>query len=152
MDSVATEALLKVLKAACEDSAEARFLHRLHCVSLVAQGRSAQEVAQWHADDPSSVARWVRRYEETGIEGLREGQRSGRPGKLGSEDLVVLAEDLRKPPAAFGYRRPAWNGNLLATHLEERYGISLSVRQCQRLLRQLLPSTPDPSDAQSPSA
>jgi transposase len=152
MDAVAREALLKALEAACDDSVEARFLHRLHCALLVGAGRSAQEVAQWYADDPSSVARWVRRFRESGVEGLREGRRSGRPGKLGSQQLQAVTSDLRKSPAAFGYGQSAWNGNLLAAHLAACYETHMSVRQCQRLLRQLLPPSPRSDDAEGPCA
>lgn len=131
--------LLRALQEARQRSADARFLHRLHCVLLVEQGRSTQEVAQWYAAAPSSVARWVRQFNESGLEGLREGRKSGRPGKLGSEHLQALREDLQQPPTAFGHGQAAWDGKLLATHLAARYEVRLSVRQCQRLLRQLLP-------------
>lgn len=141
----------EALEAACRDSAEARFLHRLHCVLLVAEGRSAQEVAQWHGADPSSVARWVRRFDEQGPDGLRNGQRSGRPGRLDSEQLQALSADLKKHPRVFRYVESNWNGSLLATHLETRYGVNLSVRQCQRLLRQLIPNDPPPADGAAPA-
>ena len=143
--------LLRALETACQGSAEARFLHRLHCVLLVLQGCSGQEVAQWHADDPSSVARWVRRFDECGLEGLREGRRSGRPGKLESKHLQALTEDLEKPPNVFGYAKASWNGTLLSAHLKEKYRVSLSVRQCQRLLRQLSTASPRPKDIGAPS-
>ena len=143
--------ILQALETACRDSAEARFLHRLHCVLLVLQGCSGQEVAEWHAADPSSVARWVRRFDESGLEGLREGRRSGRPGKLGSKHLQALGDDLSKPPDVFGYAKASWNGTLLAAHLKQQYGVSLSVRQCQRLLRQLTAPNPRPNDAAAPS-
>ena len=34
----------------------------------------------------------------------------------------------------FGYREESWNGKLLSQHLEDRYAVPISVRQCQRLL------------------
>ncbi len=139
------ERVLQALNEARQRSADAHFLPRLHCVLLVEQGRSTQEVAQWYADDASSVARWLRQFNESGLEGLREGRKSGRPGKLGSEHRQALREDLRKPPTAFGYAQATWDGKLLATHLAARYAIRLSVRQCQRLLRQLLPRQPGPT-------
>lgn len=151
MDSARKNLLRETLEAACRKSAEARFLHRLHCVLLVAEGRSAQEVAQWHGVDPSSVARWVRRFNEHGLDGLREGRRAGRPGRLDSEQLKALSADLKKHPRAFRYVQATWNGFLLAAHLENRYGIRLSVRQCQRLLRQLMPEGPQPADDTAPA-
>jgi transposase len=120
-------------------------------VLLVAQGRTKQEVALWHGIDPSSVARWVRRFNQYGLDALRDGRRSGRPGRLDSEQLQALSADLKKHPRVFRYAQASWNGFLLATHLENRYGVNLSVRQCQRLLRQLMPEDPPPVDDAGPA-
>ena len=132
-------ALLDVLKEQLKQSSEARFLHRLHCVLLVSQGRSGIEVAGWFGDDPSSVARWVRCCREFGIQGLQDDQRSGRPAKLNIEQMRALERDLWQAPGAFAYDDPVWNGKLLAAHIQRRFDVELSVRQCQRLVRQVLP-------------
>lgn len=132
------ETLSDALKDASKSSLEACFLHRLHCVQLVAQGSSAQEVAHLFNDDPSSVARWVRHFKAFGVEGLRDDQKPGRPASLDPDQLRALQQLLgRTPAAALGYGGDHWSGKLLASHVEEQYGLSLSVRQCQRLLRQL---------------
>jgi len=51
-------------------SQEARYDHRLHGILLVTQGLSCREVAGLIADAHSTVAYWVRRYEEEGLAGL----------------------------------------------------------------------------------
>ena len=38
-------------------------------------------------DAPRSVEYWVRGFEESGLAGLREGERSGRPGRLNEKHL-----------------------------------------------------------------
>jgi transposase len=131
--------LLDVLKEQLKQSSEVRFLHRLHCVLLVSRGHTGVEVASWFGDDPSSVARWVRYYREFGIPGLQDDQRSGRPAKLNIEQMRALERDLCQTPSAFAYDDPVWNGKLLAAHIQRRFDVELSVRQCQRLLRQLHP-------------
>jgi transposase len=44
------------------------------------------------------------------------------------------------PPILAGRRRTMhWTGELLSIYLDRKYGVSLGLRQCQRLLKQLGP-------------
>ena len=69
--------------------------------------------------------------------GLREGERGGRPRRLSEKQLQQINAALRQMPRALGLGGNLWDGKTLAAWLERRYGISLGVRQCQRLFRQL---------------
>jgi transposase len=131
------ESLQAVLKAELQRLPESRLLHRLHCVLLVAEGHSCYEVACWFGENPRTVERWVHHANEYGIEGLRDEQKQGRSTKLRDDQRKRLQDNILTNPKELGYGRNAWNGVLLQTHLKRHYGIELSVRQCQRLLRQL---------------
>jgi hypothetical protein len=63
-------------------SEEARYDHRLHGLLLVSTGRSCTEVGALFGEAATTIQRWVRRFEESGFAGLREGDRSGRPRAL----------------------------------------------------------------------
>ncbi len=126
------EALNKELRL----SAKARFSHRLHSVLLVSAGYSCSEVAGCFGETPRTVQRWVRNFHEFGCDGLKDVQKSGRPKKLSREQLNELQRDVQSEPMAQDYGQTEWDGKLLATHVARRYGIVLSVRQCQRFLRQ----------------
>jgi transposase len=139
-----TESLRRSLKTEISRSAEARFLHRLHCLLLVGEGCNRSEIASWFGDDPGSVARWVRHYRAFGVQGLQDDQRSGRPGKLDIDQMKALERDLCQTPGEFAYDEPVWNGKLLAVHIKRRTEVELSVRQCQRLLQQLRPQVVAP--------
>jgi transposase len=118
-------------------SEESRYDHRLHGVLLVGQGLSAGQVAEWFGEDPRTVARWVHRFETRGFAGLHEGERPGRPPRLSPRQLAAVDRALRQPPRDLGYAQTLWDGKVLAHHVGERYGVSLGVRQCQRLFHQL---------------
>jgi transposase len=118
-------------------SEESRYDHRLHGLLLVTTGQSCREIARLFGEDASTVQRWVRRFEDRGLEGLREGERPGRPRQLDAGQWRQVAADLRRTPRAFGLEANLWDGPLLAEHLRRRFGIELGVRQCQRLFRQL---------------
>ena len=118
-------------------SDESRYDHRLHGVLLVAQGMTCPEVARLLGDSPRSVQYWLKRFEEDGLVGLSEKERSGRPSSLTEKQLAVVDKVLREAPVVHGLSGNLWDGKTLSAFIEKRFRISLGVRQCQRLFRQL---------------
>jgi transposase len=118
-------------------SDESRYDHRLHGLLLVTGGHSCQQVADLFGVDRRTVQRWVTRFESHGLEGLRDGERPGRPTTLDAKQWATLGRDLRREPQKFGHAGHLWDGKLLAAHLRLHYGVKLGVRQCQRIFHQL---------------
>jgi transposase len=116
-------------------SEESRYDHRLHGVLLVAQGMSCPEVSRLLGDSPRTVEYWVRRFEDKGLAGLVEGERSGRPRKLDDKQLEEINAVLRQPPESAGIRRGIWDGKGLAAFVKKRFKITLGVRQCQYMFK-----------------
>lgn len=116
---------------------EGRYFHRLHVVLRVLQGASSYEAARLYRDSPRSVEYWVQRLVAKGLAGLEEGQRPGRPGRLSASKEQRLRSEIRRSPRDLGYDQNLWDGVLLSHHLQARYAVSLSVRQCQRLFHKL---------------
>jgi len=116
---------------------EGRYYHRLHVVLHVLHGASSYEAARIYGDSPRSVEYWMQRLVSRGLAGLEEGDRPGRPGRLASSAQQRLRSEIRRSPRDLGYDQNLWDGVLLSHHLQERYGVSLSVRQCQRLFHKL---------------
>ena len=114
-----------------------RYYHRLHVVLLVLRGYSCYEAARLYGDSPRSVEYWVHRLLRQGLAGLEEDERPGRPSRLSDPQKERLRSELQGSPRALGYDQNLWDGKLVAHHLAQRYGVTLGVRQCQRLLRQL---------------
>lgn len=118
-------------------SPDARYDHRLHGVLLVAQGMSCRKVAQALGDSPRTVENWVHRFEEGGFGGLSDGERTGRPRRLSTKDREKVESALRRSPADYNLPAQLWDGPLLSVYLQKHLGVTLKVRQCQRLFRQL---------------
>lgn len=118
-------------------SEESRYDHRLHGILLVSQGIDCYQVASWLDQHPTTVERWVKKFEKHGFAGIKEGIRPGRPKSLTDTQMDKLNSDLRKNPRDMGYGQNLWDGKLLKHHLSRSYGIELGVRQCQRLFSKL---------------
>jgi transposase len=123
------------LRGEIRRSEESRYDHRLHGVLLVAQGMSCPEVGRLLGDSPRTVEYWVRRFEDRGLTGLVEGDRSGRPRRLNDKQLEEINSVLRQPPETVGIQSGLWDGKGLAAFIEKRYGITLGVRQCQYMFK-----------------
>ena len=118
-------------------SDESRYDHRLHGLLLVTSGQSCQQVAELFGEDRRTVQRWVSRFESRGLDGMRDGERAGRPTALDPKQWAALGRDLRRNPGAFGHAGHLWDGKMLSEHLRLRYGVDVGVRQCQRIFRQM---------------
>jgi transposase len=118
-------------------SDESRYDHRLHGLLLLTGGQSCQQIADLFGEDRRTVQRWVKRFEEHGLEGMREGERSGRPACLDAKQWAAIERNLRRDASDFGHVGHLWDGKLLSAHLKQRYRVDLGVRQCQRIFRQM---------------
>lgn len=126
-------------------SRESRYDHRLHCVLLALGGMSARRAALLMGDSPRTVESWVRRFREEGLEGLREKRGSGRPARLQPKQREVLRAAFLRSPRAAGYATNGWDGKTVANYIERTFGLTLSLRHCQRLLRAARAGSKTPS-------
>jgi DNA-binding CsgD family transcriptional regulator/transcriptional regulator with XRE-family HTH domain len=96
-------------------SAPAGLALRARIVLLAAEGVSHTEIAERVKVSRPTVIAWRSRYERSGLAGLQDRPRSGRPRVI--DHRAVIAATLRPPPATLGVTH--WSRRLLA----ERLGI-----------------------------
>jgi transposase len=125
-----TKEMLKTLRG---ESSRERLLHRLHCVAMALNGSSASEAARIYGDSPRAVAYWVTRFKKHGIEGLEEEARPGRPSRLNDAQLAKLQIYMKQ---AQGQHKLV-NADTLSTFILNKFEISLTPRQCLRILNRL---------------
>lgn len=126
--TISTKAIQRELRG---ETPRERLLHRLHSVVLVLSGRSASQVASIYGDSPRAVAYWVSRFREEGMAGLEEAQRPGRPSKLTDIEMKSLQTFLERAKR----NSESINAKTLAAFILSKFGISLTVRQCWRILK-----------------
>lgn len=116
---------------------QARYDHRLHSLLLIAQGMTCPEAAKKFGDSVRTVQYWMHRFEEEGFAGLTDADHPGRPKRLNQEQLNEIDLILRKTPVDVGLEGNIWDGKTLSAFIKKKYKITLGVRQCQRIFRQL---------------
>jgi transposase len=132
-----TENMIMALKDEIRRNDASRYDHRLHGVLLVAHGLTCPQAADLLGDSTRTVVNWVQRFEARGLAGLSEGERPGRPSRLSEQQMARVEAALRDTPSKFGLPTEIWDGPTLSEFLRSELGVSLKVRQCQRLFRQL---------------
>lgn len=126
-----------LIKREIARSDESRYDHRLHAVLMVGQGMSCAAVAGWFEQDQRTIERWIRRFNLQGLDGLREGEHSGRRTRLTETQWADVGIALRTDPRELGYNQNLWDGKLLSHHLAEHHDVILGVRECQRIFHRL---------------
>ena len=128
---------IEIIRAEFRRSDEARYIHRLHGVLLVLLGLSTVKAGELLGDPQRTVAHWVGQFKAHGLDGLRDAEKSGRPGALTEAQRAAVAKALTKSPKESGFDADSWTNALLASLLKKRYSVTLSARQCSRLILKL---------------
>jgi len=116
---------------------ESRYDHRLHGVLLVALGYSCSESAKILGHTVTTIENWVNRFNNGGFNSLRDEPHTGRPPALSVQQMNEIHKDIAEDPKKLGHDQNLWDGKLLSHHIFLRYGVTLSVRQCQRIFHKL---------------
>ena len=69
---------------------------------------------------------WVKRFNEAGLSGLLDGERSGRPPTHGQEIRSALLDLALQKPRSLGYPFELWTLERLQSAFKERQGVHLS--------------------------
>ena len=125
--------LLRLSKEAERDGAY-RVAKRLQAVLLNSQGRTSGELAEVLQAPRSKVSEWLARYQAHGVEGLLEGQRSGRPAELTARQREQLGDILDSGPVAYGLDTGVWTSPMIAWVIEEEFGVHYHPAHVRKLL------------------
>ena len=105
-------------------------------IRLLHEGNSPKEVAQLMAISQPTVYSWHHRWQESGLEGLANRAKSGRPRKAAETYVSLLEKVIEQDPQELGYNFTLWTITRLRLHLEKETGILLGKTQFQVLLKE----------------
>lgn len=129
------EKLLDEGKKILSETRQSRYYFKICAVNMVLSGCKASYIASMSGVSRMSVSSWVKIADEKGFEALKSEGHSGRPGKLSSVQREMIDKALQCPPGDYGFK--VWDGPCLAAFISKKFCVSMSVRQCQRLMHSL---------------
>ena len=117
------------------ESIDSRFYNRVAAVNAVLSGVSPTDAAPWFGMDRRSLGRWVKLVDESGFRALKDKPRSGAPTKLSGAQMKELDGFIQSEPSKHGFR--IWDGPSISALITRKFGVTLSTRQCERILHKL---------------
>ena len=118
-----------------EQSGEARLYRRARMVLLAANGETVTGIADKLGTSRSRVHDWLWRFQELGVEGLRDDPRSGRPETITALERHQVVAVACRSPEEFGVHRTLWTHESLAEALvSSKLARSISRATVQRIL------------------
>ena len=107
---------------------------RATIIGLAADGLHAPAIAaQVHLDD-ETVRRWIKRFNEQGVEGLKERPRSGRPAIYSQEEISLAVQTALTEPQTLGLPFASWTLDRLVSYLKEAKGMQMKRSRLGALL------------------
>jgi transposase len=105
----------------------------------LAKGKTREQVAQFAAVHPVTVGRWLSRYRQQGLAGLRHPKqhKRGRRPKLLPEQLELVKRAALTPPRQLGKPFAEWTLRRLACYLAQQTGVSVRFHYLGLLLRRM---------------
>jgi len=131
------EAEAQALEGAFRQATDRTLRDRLQIVRLANRGRPHQDIASDLGITPRTVQRWLNRYLELGLAGLRPRKAKGAEAKVPPEMAEAVRRWVIEGPAKQGVDRANWTHAELAEHLFRTHGIRASRSAMQRFCRKL---------------
>ena len=117
---------------------QAYIRQRLSAIRYLSEGKSRAEVAQLLGCTDLTIARWIVRYLETGLEGLVEPIKHQVKERLTPQQSQSLKEMvLNQRPTKYGIDREIWTGKIIAFVIQQKWGIELKTSRIYEILDRL---------------
>jgi transposase len=113
-----------------------RVSKRIRSVLLNNEQNSSGEISVLLGATRSRVSQWLKTYEEQGVEGLMEGERSGRPSRLSDLQKILISDIVDSGPIAYGLLTGVWTSKLIAEIIDDEFGVQYHPGHVWKLLQE----------------
>jgi transposase len=111
---------------------------RIRSVQQIETGTSPEEVARVLGIHRTNVYRWIARYREGGLEGLRFKGIPGKEPKLSGAQIKKIYDVVtQKNPQQLQFEFALWTRSMVRTFIRDEFGVHLSETSVGRLLRRM---------------
>jgi transposase len=111
---------------------------RLYAVYQVSLGQSSRKLEDLYNTSFKQILNWAHRFDEEGLEGLRDKPGRGRNPRLSPEQRARIAQLLEKEsPQDYGYNTDTWTGPLLIDWIDNHFNIKYKKAQIYNIIKSL---------------
>ncbi len=113
-----------------------QYRQRIEIMLLADRGKSQAEICAELGCSKDTARYWMS-MAQNGLAHKWQEIAVGRPKKFNEDYLQRLKELVTSSPNAYGYSFQSWTAEWLSKHLENEFGIKLSARHINRLLKKM---------------
>lgn len=111
---------------------------RLYAVYQVSLGQPSRKLEDLYNTSFKQITNWVHRFEEQGLEGLRDKPGRGRKSNLSAEQRTRLSGLIaNESPQDYDYNTDTWTGPLLIDWIANHFSITYKKAQIYNIIKSL---------------
>ena len=111
---------------------------RLYAVYQVAKGQPSRKLEELYNTSFKQITNWVHRFEEKGLEGLKDRAGRGRKDRLTmsqKQEIRLLLKN--ESPTKHGFNTATWTGPLLISWIKKKFKIEYKKAQIYNIIKAL---------------
>ena len=109
---------------------------RLHIVQLSAEGKRVPEISEEVDLHPINVRKWIHRFNQEGLDGLRSGKSPGRPPLFSDKQRRQISRIAMTNPRVLGQSFSKWSLQRLRKYLIEQAVVKcISVETVRQIVQ-----------------
>jgi transposase len=112
---------------------------RLVCILPLAMGKSSRQAEELLLLSHNQICIWAKRFNEEGIDGLRDRVKTGRKPRISQEQLARFKKVvLEESPTLHGFNTEIWTAPMLVKFLKKEFDLTYSDDAVYILLKNKL--------------
>ena len=111
-----------------------RVSNRIKAIILNHDGKTSSEIAEVLNVTREATSNWLKTYEQQGVDGLLEGHRPERPGKLSEVQKIILCDIVDSGPVAYGYSTGVWTSTVISEVIRDEFDVDYHPGHVRKLL------------------
>ena len=112
---------------------------RLVSILPIAKGESSRKAQELLLLSHNQICIWVKRFNEFGLEGLKDKPKTGRKSKISDEQLVWLKNVvIDQSPTDYGFNTETWTAPLIVKTIDKHCNIKYSDDMVYVILKKKL--------------
>jgi transposase len=128
---------LQIIESAIKSHPDLRVRPRAQMIRLLHLGHKPQEVGEFLSVTGALVYFWHSRWRESGLDGLADKPRPGRPKAGGDAYRQKLEQVIETDPKTYGYGFSVWTTERLLAHMEKETRTLVHNNTIRNMLKEL---------------
>lgn len=124
----------KIQRWARSRTEPARLVERAQMIALSREGLKVPAIARQVGVSEANVRRWIRRFNDAGVEGLEDLPRPGSPPTYSPEQVGEVVVAALTKPEELGLPFACWTLDRLEAYLNEQKGIPIKRSRIDEIL------------------